>query len=228
MTDENKPVETVVETVEETKPVETVEETVETVEDTKPEESTLKVDFEGESVELPYTIAKKLMDQRQKMKELSKKELEYNKKIEELSNREKILKQNLAQAIEKKSLDENIEMQDMIEAKVGAYKSRVIDAEIKSTLNSIDTFLPQATDDVMSLLKANHKFELSEDGSKIVSGEKELKEVVEEFVKSKPIYQRVSVANGGFGKSGVPKTNVKTPTSSKDDLAKGLASMFGR
>ena len=221
MPPEQDPVKPVDPKIEETKPVDPkIEETKPVdpkIEETKPvdQNKTIKVDFKGVEIEISADKAKKLIEVRDQDKalvaQLNTKLAAFENEIADTKRQkeatEAALKGELAKAEEIFSAKAN--------EKLSRLQARIIKSEIRSQLVSNSDFIgSDYVDDAYSLILAN-KVELTEDGS-VKIGEKSAKEFVDEFVKSKPIFQKPKTNAPKFGptkKQGEIKTAPK-PTKS--------------
>ena len=182
----------------------------------KPE--TIEVDIFGVSLPLPLDKAKELISKRDErtsvFKDLSEKVRKYETDLSDTKKRLDMAEKVKAGAFEEAEKIAN----SKLEEKIGKYKSKVIDSEVITALKSNPEFLdsPEVMKDVLKLIKAEHTFELTDDDS-VKAGEKDVRTVVNEFLKDRPAYRKAVKSETQ------PKKFAKAPVEKlKGDLSSGL------
>lgn len=179
----------------------------------------ITVDMYGVPIKLPLETAKQLIEKRDQrssaFKDLSDKVKEYETKVQDTTR-----KLQAAEAAKNGQLSEaealfNQKLTDT----VSKYKSKVIKGEIVDALTRNEKFLDSDStrNDAIALIMSQHDFALADDDT-IKVGDKNVKDIVNEFIDSREAFQRVNKTN--------PKRQQTThiTTKEKPDLKQAMGS----
>jgi hypothetical protein len=168
----------------------------------------IAVDIDGVSIEVDTETAKKLIDNRQKVKK-DVAALKESLAKAEASAKQEADKAALMKAMKESDI-ESVKAQISAEYvdKIAKYENKIFKEGAKSALIAAG-ILAEAADDAVSLALQGAKTEL--DGDSIKIGGKDLKEFAAEFVKTKPHLVAVKAADKKTPlKTGTPPAPVKS------------------
>jgi hypothetical protein len=181
----------------------------------------------GVSVELDTETARKVIEHRNKKSEGYKqlesrlKEVEGAKKSAE--ERAKLIELAKSQDFEALKVEASKEYANKLEK----IQSKIVAKELESALLSQDDFLKESKEDAIKLLKAEHTFQVNEEGDKVVTQDgKEVNEVVKEWLSKKEIFRRAKGATPTGAKT-QGKLQVKQERNLNEGLTKGLSKLLG-
>jgi hypothetical protein len=197
------------------------------VEDKKPD--VLEVDVFGVSIPLPIDTAKQIIAKRDErhsvFKDLSEKVKNYETKLQDTQRQAEAQKA----ALEGKLSEAESLFSKKAEEKLSNIQNRIITKEIESTLLSDETFLKDAKEDAMKLLKADMKFKLSDDGAEVLTEDgKKAQEAVKEWLKNKTIFKKATGVTPTGGKVGPKETSHKVAVKEKVSLTAALQEVLNK
>lgn len=182
------------------------------------------VDWEGEKLELPVDMAKRIIAKRDNTtkihRELSAKVSEYEVKLTEANRR--------AEAIEsmRKGDIEQAEalMTQKINEKFSRLKNKVVDAELQSQLLANPAFLdtPSNRQDALALIKSSHQFDIDENDNSVKAGDKTVADIVKDFVDTRDAFKKAS------GSTNKARPAPVTAPKQKPTLEQGLGKWMER
>lgn len=193
----------------ETKPV-----TTPTTEVTPP--TTMDIDLNGKSFKnIPIEFAKEVINFRQESKALKDKvtqsEADRAAQAEKLKLTEMMQSQNL-EGIRAEVTKEYIQ-------KIQQYESQIYSGEVKSLLSGLNV-LPDSISDATQLVMKDAQFTLKD--NKVMIGDKEAKDYVSEFIKTRPYLVKATIATGTGADRKVTKVTQKQLPSMQQGLEKIL------
>jgi hypothetical protein len=184
----------------------------------------------GVSVELDIEQGKKWIQYRDS-KTKGYRELETKLKSAEEAAKQEKSRAELLEAIKKQSVEEVEAMASKKYVdKLEKIQSKVVAKEIESALLSNDDFLKDSKEDAIKLLKAEHTFQVNDEGDKVVTKDgKEVNEVVKEWLSKKDIFRKAK----GVTSTGAKLQGGKTPPvvarkEAGENMSKGLGKLFGQ
>ncbi len=183
-------------------------------------QTTMDIDLNGKSYKnIPIEFAKEVIAFRQETKSLKDKvtqsEAERKAQAEKLKLTEMMQAQNL-EGIRAEVTKEYIE-------KIQKYESQIYSGEVKAILSSLNV-LPDSINDATQLVMKDAQFALKD--NKVMIGEKEAKEYVSEFIKTRPYLLKATIATGTGADRSVTKV-VRAEKNTYESMGKGLQKLLG-
>jgi hypothetical protein len=158
--------------------------------------SDMEVDIDGITVKVPYEQGKRMIEKRQEkhklFKEISEKATSYEKELNETRKKlefESAAKKGAYEEARQLALRETSE-------KLQKLQNAIISKELKATLVAHNDFIGgDATSDALQLLGATG-FALNDQDEVVSKDGKPVKDVVSDFINSKPLFKKAKTAPG--------------------------------
>jgi len=178
--------------------------------------TTMDIDLNGKSFKnIPIEFAKEVINFRQESKALKDKvtqsEADRAAQAEKLKLTEMMQSQNL-EGIRAEVTKEYIQ-------KIQQYETQIYSGEVKSLLSGLNV-LPDSISDATQLVMKDAQFTLKD--NKVMIGDKEAKDYVSEFIKTRPYLVKATIATG----TGADRLVTKVAKQNQPSMQKGLEKLL--